>query len=149
MHRWREYAVDAVLFARPEGSPLLEAELGGAIVQLLERTNPYLSMPGRHRLLVNPSVESLEPSDDATPDLTVPSRGTLAGRGRVVTRDGRLAVVDAGVPLLLACDEAPDGDATAPGCWVRFEAVAPVHGFVYPPTRRADPYDGRSIDEAP
>jgi hypothetical protein len=148
LQRWREYASDAVLFARPEGSPLLEAEVGGAVVQLLERTNPYLATPGPARLVVNATVSELRACDAEAPELSVPRRGALAGCGRVLEREDRLVAVDAGTPLLLACEVAPDDDV-APGAWVHFEAAPPVHGFVLPPERRREAGDGRSIDEAP
>ncbi len=147
VQRWRTYAADAVLFARPEGSPLLEAELGGAVLQLLERTNPYLAVPGTARLLVNATVVRVEPCDEPERELSVPSRGALAGRGVVLEREGRLLAVDAGAPLVLACDDTP-GDGVGPGTVVRFEAAAPLHGFVLPPERRSGPRDGRAVDEA-
>jgi hypothetical protein len=148
LQRWRAYASDAVLFARPEGSPLLEAEVGGAVVQLLERTNPYIATPGSARLVVNATVPELTACEADEPELSVPHRGALAGCGRVLEREGRLVAVDAATPVLLACEVAPDGDV-APGAWVRFEAAPPVHGFVLPPERRRESGDGRSIDEAP
>lgn len=147
MQRWRKYAADAVLFARPEGSPLLEASLGSTIVQMLERTNPYLAVPGRARLLVNASASRIDGADDGPEELSVPSRGRLAGRGRVLEREGRLVVVDAGWPVLI---EIP-GDTEVPldeGAWIVFEAAAPLHGFVLPPERRRGADSGRDVDEA-
>lgn len=149
VQRWRRYAADAVLFARPEGSPLLEAEVDGAVLQVLERTNPYLAVPGPARLLVNPTASVLQRTDATGPELSVPSRGALEGAGVVLAREGRMVVVDAGAPLVLACDPAPDDADAVVGAWVRFEASPPIHGFVLPPERRAGPSDGRSVDEAP
>jgi hypothetical protein len=148
LQRWRDYAADAALFARPEGSPLLEAEVGGVVLQLLERTNPYLAPPGPARLVVNATVAALAPCDAGGAELGVPRRGALAGCGRVLERDGRLVAVDAGAPLLLACELEPGADVE-PGAWVRFEAAPPIHAFVLPPERRREDRDGRSIDEAP
>jgi hypothetical protein len=148
LQRWRAYAAKAALFARPEGSPLLEAEVDGVVLQLLERTNPYLAPPGPARLVVNAVVGSLELCEEAEADLTVPRRGALAGCGRVLEREGRLVAVDCGAPLVLACEREP-GAQVASGAWVRFEATPPIHAFVLPPERRREPGDGRSIDEAP
>lgn len=146
--RWREYASDAVLFARAEGSPLLEAELGGTVVQLLERTNPYLACPGAAVLLVNPTAALIEVTEEASPELVVPTRGALAGRGRVVAADGHIVVVDAGTPIVLACEDVPQQDVTETGAWVRFEAAPPIHGFVLSAGARARPAERPPIDEA-
>lgn len=148
--RWRRYAADATLFGRPEGSPLLEALVAGTVLQLLERTNPYLGVPGPARLLVQPTAERLAPCEPGERRLEVPSRGTLRGRGPVLEREGRLVVVDVGAPLLVA---APDGAEEAlpeAGAWTEFEARAPIHGFVLPPERGvAAGADGRGVDDEP
>lgn len=153
MKRWREYASDAVLFARPEGSPLLEAELGGTVLQLFERTNPYLASPGAARLLVNPTATLIEVAEelageDEAPELIVPARGAVSGRGRVVEAEGRIVVVDAGTPIVLACEDVPPEGATTIGAWVRFEAAPPIHGFVVSAGVRARPTELTPIDEA-
>lgn len=149
--RWRRYAADAVLFARPEGSPLLEAEVAGTVVQLLERTNPYLGVPGAARLVVQANAETMEAcAADAVPSLEVPARGTLRGRGPVLEREGRLVVLDVGAPILVAL---PEGEAALdprPGDRLQFEARAPIHGFVLPPASRSPAAgNGRGIDDAP
>lgn len=145
--RWGAFAGDAVLFARPEGSPLLEAGVAGTVVQLLERTNPYLAVPGPSRLLVNPTATRLEATEETAPSLAVPSRGALEGAGRVLEREGRVAVVDAGWPVVLGLPT-EGADVAVEGAWIRFEAEAPIHGFVLPPERRAAPVTGREVDEA-
>lgn len=147
VERWKAYAGDATLFARPEGSPLLEAGLGTTVVQLLERTNPYLAVPGLARLLVNASADRAEPSDDDRPSLSVPSRGALAGTGRVLEREGRIVALDAGWPLLLELT-AERAASISEGAWIDFEASPPVHGFVLAPERRSGTDRGRDVDEA-
>lgn len=148
MKRWREYASDAVLFARAEGSPLLEAEVGGVVMQLFERTNPYLGSPGAARVLVNPTATLIEPTSEEAKELVVPTRGTVTGRGRVVDAEGRIVVVDAGTPIVLACEQASLLDVATVGAWVRFEAALPIHGFVVPGRPRARPVDSTPVDEA-
>lgn len=148
MKRWREYASDAVLFARAEGSPLLEAEVGGTVVQLFERTNPYLGSPGAARVLVNPTATLIEPTADETRELVVPTRGTVAGCGRVVATEGRIVVVDAGTPIVLACEQASLAEVATIGAWVRFEAALPIHGFVVSGRSRAGPVESTPVDEA-
>lgn len=131
IQRWRGHAAEVQIFARTEGSPLLECMAGGAIVQLLDRTGPYVAGPGRRRVILNAMVERLEPAADAGPALEVDGLGALRGRGRVVERDGALAVVDCGVPVVVAL--LGDGnEAPATGDQVAFEVLPPVHGFVVP-----------------
>ena len=149
VQRWRRYAADATVFARPEGSPLLEVLVAGAVLQLLERTNPYLGVPGSARVLVQASADALEACVDEARRLEVPSRGTLRAQGPVLAREGRVVAIDAGAPLLVALDGGA-GEDVAVGDWVRCEAEAPIHGFVLPP--EAPPpvgSDGRGIDDAP
>lgn len=147
VQRWRAHSGEAVLFARPEGSPLLEAGLGSTVVQLLERTNPYLANPGPARLLVNAVADQVDTAEAGDAFLQVPSRGALAGRGCVLERDGRLVAVDAGWPIVvvLPADDEVDADE---GAWISFEARPPIHGFVLAPERRSGLDSGRSVDEA-
>lgn len=138
VQRWGRFAADARLFARPEGSPLLEADVGGALLQLFERTNPYLAEPGPARVLVHPVVDAIRRANGAAAGgkrIEVPSRGALRAVGTVVAREDSVLVVDAGAPLVVAADAAPAEDV-GPGTWVRFDAEPPVHGFVLPRPRR-------------
>lgn len=135
MKHWRAYAAQATLFPRPEGKPLLEAEIAGCIVQLFERTNPYHAPPGPARLVLHATAERWDPAEAGEASLRVPALGTLHGRGRVVHREGRTVVVDAGEPLVLALPEADP--SAAEGRWIHFEAPAPLHAFVLPPVRKS------------
>lgn len=137
VERWREHAVDAVLFPRPEGVPLLECEVGGTVIQVFERTGPYLSRPGPAKLIVNPTTAALVPAGPAElPRVETRGLSRLAAVGTVVRREGRVVVVDAGVPLVVAVEGAlPAG--VGPGSLVAFESEAPVHGFVVSGARYA------------
>ncbi len=135
--RWRGRAATAEAFARPEGVPLIECDVAGAVIQVFERTGPYLARPGPVRLIVNPSVEevTLAP-DDATCALESRGLSQVAATGRVVEVDGRTVVVDVGVPLVVSA-RGPLPPGLEPGHVVTFESDAPVHGFVLPPERTA------------
>jgi len=146
--RWSEFAAPATLFARSEGSPLLEAAVGGVIVQLLERTNPYQAGPGAARLLLNPTADTVMLAPEGAGVLVVPRRGALHGSGEVVEVEGRVLVVDAGVPVLVVAPADADAEVRRTGVWIRFEASPPVHGFVLDTERRATPSDRADIDEA-
>jgi hypothetical protein len=88
--RWRGHAAEVELFPRHEGSPLLECRAGAALLQLFERTGPYLWRPGPGRVIIHPVTEALEViAEDAAP-----ARGGGAGRGD----DGRSPVTPAGGP---------------------------------------------------
>ncbi|MDZ7800656.1 MAG: hypothetical protein U5K81_07685 [Trueperaceae bacterium] len=135
MQHWRAYAAQATLFPRPEGTPMLEAEVAGCILQLFERTNPYHAPPGPARLVLHVTAERWDPAEVGEASLRVPVLGTLHGRGRVKHREGRTVVVDAGAPLVLTF---AGTDAPAPeGRWIHFEAPAPLHAFVLPPVRKS------------
>lgn len=139
VQRWRPFAAEARLFARPEGSPLLEAEVGGAILQLFERTNPYLGEPGAARAVVHPIVARVEAVDEVAGErpekrIDVPTRGALHAVGTVLEREEGVLVVDAGAPLVVASLE-PISDGVGPGTWVHFTAEPPVHVFVLPKPR--------------
>ena len=129
--RWRGYAADAELFARPEGVPLVECRVGDAVIQVFERTGPYLSRPGRARLIVNPTADAVSVADPARrPGVESLGLSRLAATGRVVRRDGPVIVVDAGgVPLVVGLTAAPPPEVRE-GALVTFESQAPVHGFV-------------------
>jgi hypothetical protein len=148
VQRWRAFAADVQLFARTEGSPLLECMADGVILQLLDRTGPYIAPPGPHRVILNPMVERLTEADGEDVELEVTGLGELRGSGRVIGGEGRVTVVDCGVPLVIAVM----GDDAAPveeGRFVRFEGLPPVHGFLVPQTSHAQRRDALdSADEA-
>jgi len=148
VQRWRAFAAEVQLFARTEGSPLLECMVDGVILQLLDRTGPYVAPPGRHRVILNPMVERLIGADGEGKGLEVTGLGQLRGSGRVILGEGRVTVVDCGVPMVIGVLD----DGAAPfeeGRFVRFEGLPPVHGFLVPQTsgtQRRDAHD--STDDA-
>jgi len=129
--RWRQYAADVEMFAHTEGSPLLECRVGGAVLQLFERTGPYLSRPGPTSMIVNPTTNQLEPLDaeNARPHVESNGLGKMLAIGRVLAIDGKLAVIDAGVPLVVSLDD--NGHRkVAEGDMVRVTSDGPIHAFV-------------------
>ena len=148
VQRWRAFAAEVDLFARTEGSPLLECMADGVILQLLDRTGPYIAAPGRHHVILNPMVERLTEVDGEEVELEVTGLGELRGSGRVIGGEGRVTVVDCGVPLVIAVMS----DGAAPveeGRYVRFEGLPPVHGFLVPQSSRTHGRDAHdSADDA-
>lgn len=145
VQRWRGFAAEARLFARPEGSPLLELALDGAVLQTFERTNPYLGAPGTALVLVQPVTEAVRPGVAGERALEVPERAGLRAHGLILERDDPFLAVDAGTPLVVAC-EAPLPGGLLAGDWVSFDARPPVHAFVLPRVRTAS--SARPTDEA-
>lgn len=143
--RFRTFAATVELFSHVEGSPLIECRAGGAIVQLFERTGPYLSLPGPGRVILNPTTEALEASEDGSKLFETAGLGRVRAQGMVLAREPAFAVVDAGVPLVVGVHGGV-GDDVASGDWVTFESEAPMHGFVLPPSRRQRA-DGERDDE--
>lgn len=134
--RFKGHAADVEFTARVEGSPLLECLAGDVVLQLFERTGPYLARTGRGRVIVQAEAARCDrvAADDPGPrrSLEVTSVSGVKASGVVVRRDPPFLVVDAGVPLVVAFDALPDDVAV--GDRVGFDSRAPVHGFVLPTT---------------
>ncbi len=153
--RWRAHAADVELFPRTEGSPLLEALAGDALVHLFERTGPYLGRPGPAKVIIQPVTDGMEHAEDGSVlGVEVTGLGRFVACGRVLEVEGRIVVVDAGVPLVVALldleppeDEGPRWEGHRrqeahvqpfrPGELVRFTNLPPAHGFVVPQDRRS------------
>ncbi|MDF1521702.1 MAG: hypothetical protein P1P87_02640 [Trueperaceae bacterium] len=145
--RWRAHAVRATAFARAEGSPLLELEVGGAVVQTLERTGPYAAPAGAIRVILHAVTERFEPVEPfvgAERHLHAVGLAAVEVQGPVLERDGPVAVLDAGVPIVVGLDPgatfgqvagAPGVAMPAVGAWVRCVGLAPAQAFVLPPER--------------
>lgn len=128
--RWARYAAEVELFPRTEGSPLLECKAGSAMLQLFERTGPYLSRPGARRVIIHPLADAVERlAVGAEPALVANGISSLQAQGTVLAVEGEFVVLDAGVPLVVGLRGGlPDGLAV--GESVRCDCPAPVHGFV-------------------
>lgn len=129
--RWQRHAAEVEVFPRIEGSPLLECRVGNALLQLFERTGPYISRPGRQLAIIHPitdDFEKLEPGG-GPPELAAAGISRLEARGTVIAIEDKIVVVDAGAPLVVGVlGERPQGLAV--GDFVRLESTSPVHGFV-------------------
>lgn len=142
--RWREHAATVELFPHTEGSPLLEARAGQALMQLFERTGPYLARPGRAKVIIHPVTQTVERITGAgdgqsalEPGIEVTGVSRFEVRGRIEAVDGRMLVVDAaGVPLVVAVLQ-QEGAPLRPGELVRFSNRPPAHGFVLAEDRRS------------
>jgi hypothetical protein len=144
MVRYKPYAASVELLPRTEGSPLLECYVGRQILRVLERTNPYLARPGKAQLIINPTTERLLVSSDAQKRLKTLSLGTLHITGLILERERHSAIIDAGIPLVVATLE-EIADELSVGDWVSFETLAPIHGFVVTKEERQTP-KGREVD---
>ena len=136
--RWREHAATVELFPHTEGSPLLEARAGQTLVQLFERTGPYLGRPGRAQVIIHPVTESVErvsEEEDVQLGIEVTGVSRFEVLARVIAVEGRVAVMDAGVPLVVGVLQ-HEGAPLVPGELVRFSNRPPAHGFVLVDERR-------------
>ena len=137
--RWKAHGAAGIAFARFEGSPLLEVAFGDTVVQLFERTGPYLAPAGEVHLIVHAVASSWSIEADGAAghfESIAPARLRLAGR--VLEREGDLLALDAGVRVVLGL-EAPAGAALPEvGNLIRCDTLAPAQAFVLPrPTQRA------------
>lgn len=144
--QYRGYAAPVEILPHVEGAPLLECVVGTTVLQVLERTGPYLARPGRAHVIINPSCERLERLAEGRKALSTPALGTLEATGPVLELADKVLIVDALVPLVVfALSELPEDLAL--GDWVRFTSLAPVHGFVVPREARVNTR-GREVDGA-
>lgn len=127
--RWRPFATGVRLHARGEGSPLLECSVAGTVLQVLERTNPYAAQPGRAHMILNFTAERLTPTDARAKRIEATGVSRAHVEGLVVLREDDMVVVDAGAPIVVGVLE-PLPDDLAPGDFVTFDGVPPIHGFV-------------------
>jgi len=129
--RWQRHAAEVEVFPRIEGSPLVECRVGNALLQLFERTGPYISRPGRRSVIIHPITDALEKLEEGSgpPELAAAGISRLEARGSVVAIEDRIVVIDAGAPLVVGVlGDRPNGVAI--GDYVHFESASPVHGFV-------------------
>lgn len=144
--RWRRDAADVEVFSRVEGTPLIECEVGGSILQMLERTGPYLAPPGAARAIVNPTVDTLQMADGEARSIESTGVGKARITATVVRRDDPFLVVDAGAPLVVSVEgELPE--EIVPGSSVSFEPVPPIHFFVLSEARA--PVSSSADSDAP
>ena len=132
--RWRKHAAAVTVFSRTEGLPLLEVELGGAILQVLERTGPYMATPGRAKAIINPTTARVEVHSGGNRSVDVAAIGRMRGCGLVIHREEPFLVLDVGAPVVLGVVD-PLPDDAVPGAWVSFESIPPIHGFLVPEPR--------------
>lgn len=130
--RWRPFATDVRLFGGVEGNPLLECEVAGSILQVLERTGPYLASPGKARMILNFTTDRLEVTAPGRKHIDSTGIGKARVAGVVLLREDDMVVVDGGAPVVVGVHE-PLADTVAAGDFVTFEGLPPIHGFLVPP----------------
>jgi hypothetical protein len=127
--RWRGYANRATLYSHTEGSPLLECAINGYILNVFERTNPYVSTPGDIEIIVNPLTEQVTKPEEPAKHLELTGLSQMKACGLVLFRGDNTVVIDAGLPLVVSVFAALPDDAAA-GDWLEFTSLAPIHGFI-------------------
>ena len=142
--QFRAYAAPVEVLARTEGSPMLECVVGQHVLHLLERTNPYGAQPGQRQIIINPTAVTIEPCETSQKQLNPTALSELSAVGLVLERQEEALIVDAGVSLVVNMFEAFPEEIIA-GDWVRFQSLAPIHGFYVPPTKKSV-YQRREAD---
>jgi hypothetical protein len=145
MLHYKPYAATVEVLPKTEGSPLLEIVAGQKVVHLLERTAPYGAKPGKAQVIVNPMTLTLMKSDEAVKSITVPALSKMRVQGVVLEVFPDAAIIDAGVPLVVSLLEALSNDI-APGDYVSFESLSPIHGFVIQKEEQRSYRRGRETD---
>lgn len=127
--RWRGYANRATLYSHIEGSPLLECVINNYILNVFERTNPYISIPGDIEIIVNPLAEQVTKPEEPSKHLELTGISQMHACGLVLFRSDNTVVIDAGLPLVVSVFANLPDDAAA-GDWLEFTSLAPIHGFI-------------------
>lgn len=121
-----------MVYPQPEGSPLLEFVAAGRVLYLFDRCGPYAAPPGEARVVVHGVLEPdsvvLLAGEAHSETLSVQGVSALEGRGQVTHVVGRAWVVQARLPLVLA--SFGDLPRLAPGQWITFRTLPPLHGFI-------------------
>jgi hypothetical protein len=156
IERHRQNAVPARLYPQPEGSPLLEVRLEALpalptlpaehadverdngdpqrprpmpVLYLFDRVGPYAARPGFIKIIVNPMVETLTPSQEREGQLHTIGVSQVVGVGQVLAIERHEVVVMARSKLVIGVFDLSWKHCQV-GQWVSFESVAPVHGFI-------------------
>lgn len=139
VQRWRAHVSAGTAFARFEGSPLLEVAFGDVVVQLFERTGPYLAPAGPVHLIVHAVADSWSVADaEGAPQFEAVGPARLRVAGTVLEREGRLVVLDAGVRVVLGLEAGAVEGLPEVGGLLRCETLAPAQAFVVPrPAQRS------------
>lgn len=143
--RWRPFTTDVRVFGRVEGSPLLEVDVAGTILQVLERTGPYRAHPGKARMILNFTADRLEVANAGRKQIEVSGISKARVTGVVLLREENMVVVDGGVPVVVGVHE-PLDDHVAAGDVVAFEGLPPIHGFLVPFSAKASGPAGSNDD---
>ncbi len=127
--------VQAHVFARPEGSALLELLIDGQVLYAFERTNPYDATPGKHDVVLNVQADYVDvASEDQTheaPTWQSHEHGRFTAHGEVVQVGDEYAVLNVGWPLVVFPTQ---GREFREGERWHVDSPWPVHAFV----RRSD-----------
>lgn len=127
--RWRGYANRATLYSHTEGSPLLECAINGHMLNVFERTNPYIATPGDIEIIINPLTEHASKPQTSHKHLELTGISQMHACGLVLFRSEHTVVIDAGFPLVVSVFADLPDDAAA-GDWLEFTSLAPIHGFI-------------------
>ncbi|GGL77996.1 hypothetical protein GCM10010840_14850 [Deinococcus aerolatus] len=132
MARFAPHAAQGMVYPQPEGSPLLEFVAGGRVLYLFDRCGPYAAPPGDAQVVVHGVLEPdsvvLLAGAAHRETLSVQGVSALEGCGQVTHVVGRIWVVQARLPLVLA--SFGDLPRLEPGQWITFKTLPPLHGFV-------------------
>jgi len=132
--RWKPYLTNVQLHSWVEGSPLLECSIQDTVLHLFERTGPYSKVVGKNNVIIHPTTTAFKQPSTMQKHLHITDISQLHARGVVLHREKHFCVVDAGVPLVVACmDTIPD--FVGEGEWVEFDSLKPVHAFIVPPEK--------------
>lgn len=127
---FKSHGVQAHIFARPEGSALLELSIDGRVLYAFERTNPYDATPGGHEVVINVASDCVTATAQGTEsEVTWQSHehGRFTAHGVVVEVGDGYAVLDVGWPLVVFPAQ---GHEFQVGGRFQVDSPWPVHAFI-------------------
>jgi hypothetical protein len=128
IEHFKAHASRVQLYPQTEASPLLEVKLGGKVVYLFDRVGPYAASTGEALMIINPMVQSVQPSQTQEAELRTVGVSKLEGVGKVLAVLNNHIVLEATAKLVLGVlDESWRGVQV--GDWLEFSSLEPVHGF--------------------
>jgi hypothetical protein len=129
VERWKHQAANVTLYPNTEASLLLEVQVGGRVLYLMDRTGPYNIGSGPARVIVHPVAETVIHSDAHDEMLQPIGVSRIEATGRVLEVEQGFVIVQARAPLVVGVFDDSWKRVTV-GQMVSFESLEPLHGFV-------------------
>lgn len=128
IEQFKPHAARVQVYPQTEASPLLEVKVGGRVVYVFDRVGPYVANAGEALMIVNPMVQTLNPTEATQQELYTLGTSKLEGLGQVLAVMPNHVVLEAKAKLVLGVLD-DSWRSLKTGDWVGFSSLEPIHGF--------------------